>query len=166
MGGVTERSKLKHYEKNQKCKIRNQKNKELNKTFERCKPTAEQQPILLDQEEDKTAMSEEVKKVEKVYKKLLPKSGIKNRTSIVRRMAESAMMAKCLSGNVLPSMNSKFSRGFSKGLDHLQSESLSPEHSIWNPTDWDPGDEPTTSSADDHYSQARSIDFTGSIQNL
>ena len=166
MGGVTERSQLKNYEKNQKCKTRNQYNKDLKKLFDRCKPTIEQQPIFLDQEEDKTTMSEKVKKVKRVYKKLLPKSGIKNGTSIVQRMAESAMMAKCLSGNMLPSMDLKFSQGYSKGLDHLQSESLSPEHSIWNLTNWDPGDEPTTSSADNHYSQARSIDFTGSIQNL
>ena len=31
MGGVTERSQLKKYEKNRKCKIRNQYNKDLKK---------------------------------------------------------------------------------------------------------------------------------------
>ena len=107
-------------------------------------------------------MSDEVKKVEKVYKKLLSGSDRKNGTSIVQRMAESAMMAKCLSDSMFPSLDLKFSRGYSKAANHLQSKSLSPEHSVWNP-----GDEPITISVDDHHtSQARSIDFTGSIQNL
>ena len=66
MGGVIERSQLKKYKKNQKCKTRNQYNKDLKKIFDWCKPTIEQQPIFLDQEEQKTVMLEEVKKVKKV----------------------------------------------------------------------------------------------------
>ena len=169
MGGVTERSQLKKYEKNRKCKIRNQYNKDLKKIYNRCKPTMEQQPISLDQKEEEAdinVMSDEVKKIEKVYIKLLPGSNPKNGTSTVRRMAESAMMAKCISNSMFPSLNLKFSRGYSKAADHLQSKLLSPEHSIWNSTNWNPGDGPIIYSVDDHTSQARSIDYTGSIQNL
>ena len=120
----------------------------------------------MDENEKQNSTSEGIKNAEKVYKKLLPNWNRKNGTSIVKKMAESAVMAKCLSDTMLPSSGIKFSRGYSKAADQIQRASDLPKNSIWK-TEWEPGDEPTAFDIDHHHtSQARTIDFTGSIQNL
>ena len=121
---------------------------------------------MVDEDEKQSLTSEEIKNAEKVYKKLLPNWNRKNGTSIVKKMAESAVMAKCLSDTMLHSSGLKFSRGYSKAADQIQRASDLPENSIWK-TEWEPGDEPTAFDIDHHHtSQARTIDFIGSIQNL
>ena len=109
-------------------------------------------------------MNEELKSVKKVYKKLLPNKS--NASSIVTKMAESAMMSKCFAEKMFPSKGLKFSRGYSKAVDRLQQMSNSPAYSLWY-AGWESGDEPTVLSLNDnHVSQARKIDFTGSVNNL
>ena len=50
----------------------------------------------MDQEEEQITMTEEIKNTKKVYKKLLPKSNQKNGISVAHKMAESAMISRCL----------------------------------------------------------------------
>ena len=116
-------------------------------------------------EQESKDKTEAIKKAEKVYRKLLPKINQNSKVSVAQKMAESAMMAKCLSRKLFKSGNLRSSRRYSNAISHIQKVSDSPEYSIWR-TGWDPRDEPKDLSVANHVSQASAIDFAGSIQNL
>lgn len=66
LGGATKQSKLKTYIKNQKSKQRHQYNKDLKEIFKRCKPTIEQQLIVIEQNDSHS--DAKIKKAEKIYR--------------------------------------------------------------------------------------------------
>ena len=74
------------------------------------------------------AMSKELKSAKNIYKKLLPNKS--NASSIVTKMAESAMMSKCFAEKMFPSKGLKFSQGYSKAVDRLQQMFNSPAYSL------------------------------------
>ena len=70
-----------------------------------------------------------LKSAENVCKKLLPNKS--NTSLIVKKMVQSARMSKCFAEKMFPSKGLKFSRGYSKAVDHLQHMSDSPAYSLW-----------------------------------
>ena len=164
-GGATERSKLKKYIKNQKSKQRCQYNKDLKKIYERCKPTIEQQPIVVEQDSDNpdaaSKKAAEIKKAKKIYKSMMPQTRSRYGKSIADMMTESATMAKYIADDAVKKAKCRiFSGGLTKALNQLLSTD-------WK-SEWVPGDEPTLSvqSSDCNLSDAKMINFSGAVKNL